>query len=163
MKEKKIETEEILKINYKLGTNYVVFPSEDGWILVRSGSYRVIMSSKENTNEMLYEFVKEHREYNTLAVVERFGIVANIIILILCVINLFTHSTVLSIFNFGALMILFPILMITTIIGRTNYDTYSKVLDEDIAYYGKVLNDIEKKEKKSTRAKKDKKSSEIQK
>lgn len=158
-----METKEILKINYKLGTSFIVFPTKDGWTLVRSGSYRTIMSSKENTDEELYEFVKEHREYNALAIVQRFGIIANLIIFILCVVNAFKHSTGLSIFNFGALMILFPLIMITTIIGRTNYNTYGKVLDEDIEYYGKALNKKEKEEKKSTRAKKNKKPSEIQK
>lgn len=153
-----------LKINYKLGSNFTLYPTNNGWILMRSGSYRVIMSSEKNTEEELEQFVKEHRQYNALAITRRFGIIANIIILCLCVINLFIHSTLLTYFNMGAIIILLPMLILLNHIGFNNHEIYKKVLDEDIEYLGKILNETNKEEKKkSTRAKRGrKKSSEVQ-
>lgn len=152
-----------LKYNYKLGTNYVLFPTSDGWILTRSGSYRPIMNSGDNTEEQLEQFVKEHREYNTLAVISRYGLIANLIILILCVVNMFVHNSLITYFNFGALMVLIPMLLIVSHIGSNNHEVYQKVLDEDIEYYGGALASIDK-ANSSTRAKRGrKKSSEVQK
>lgn len=150
-----------LKINYKLGSNYLLFPTTDGWVLMRSGSYRPIMNSNENTEEELERFVKEHREYNALAVIRLFALIANLIVLALCFANIYIHSELLSYFVIGAIVILIPTLMIVSFIGGNNHDLYEKVLDEDMSYYSKL---IFEKEEKSTRAKRGrKKSSEIQK
>lgn len=153
-----------LKINYKLGSNFLLFPTFDGWVLMRSGSYRPIMNSDDNTEEQLEQFVKEHREYNPLVIMRLFALIANLIVLGLCFTNIYIHSELLSYFIMGTLVILIPILMIISIIGSNNHETYQKVLDEDMEYIGKTLyEDQLKEEKKSTRAKRGrKKSSEVQ-
>ena len=163
-----MEFKKLLKINYKLGRNFLLIPSSEGWVLSRCGSYRVIMDSNRNTEEELDKFVKEHREYNVLAVVRKYTLITNTIILAICISNLFIHSQLISFFCVGAIMILLPLLILIGYVGANNHDIYQKVLDEDIAYYGKILSDnnkeIEKKIKvKSTRSKKEKKPSEIQK
>ena len=163
-----------LKINYKLGSNFLLVPTSDGWILMRSGSYRPIMNSNENTEEELEQFVREHREYNTLVIMRKFSLIANVIILSLCLSNIYIHSELLSYFVMGALVILIPTLMIVSFIGESNREVYEKVLDEDMAFYGKELCKEQAKEeskktkkvekKSSTRAKRGrKKSSEVQK
>lgn len=154
-----------LKINYRLGSNFLLFPTFDGWVLMRNGSYRPIMNSKDNTEEELEQFVKEHREYNALVVMRLYALIANLIVLGLCFANIYIHSQLLSYLVMGALIILIPTLMIINIVGNNNHDVYEKVLDEDMEYFGKVLNDAnEEEKKKSTRAKRErKKSSEIQK
>lgn len=159
-----MDVKKSLKINYKLGSNFLLFPTHDGWVLMRSGSYRPIMNSNDNTDEELEKFVKEHREYNVLAIIRLFGIIANLIILGLCVANLYIHSSLLSYFNLGAIIILLPMLIIINYIGINNREVYEKVLDEDMEYFGKVLYNEEETKKKSTRAKRGrKKSSEVQK
>jgi len=158
-----MDIKKCLKLNYKLGRNFIIFPTNDGWTLIRTGSYRVVMSSKDSSDEDLDKFVKEHRDYNTLVIVRRYTLIANTIILGLCIANLFIHSSLLSYFNFGALMILLPLLIIINYIGASNHDTYQMVLDEDIAYYSKILAQEETKKRKSTRAKKEKEPSEVQK
>ena len=85
-----------LKINYKLGSNYLLFPTTDGWVLMRSGSYRPIMNSNENTEEELERFVKEHREYNALAVIRLFALIANLIVLALCFANIYNRALPLA-------------------------------------------------------------------
>jgi hypothetical protein len=153
-----------LKINYKLGSNYLLFPTHDGWVLMRSGSYRPIMNSNDNTDEQLDKFVKEHREYNALTILTRYTIIANLIILGLCVLNLFKHSTTLSYFCWGALMVLLPMLILINYMIVENKKVYHKVLNEDQIYYAKLLAETNKKERKSTRLKKgEKRSSEVQK
>ena len=152
-----------LKLNYKLGRNFMLIPNSNGWTLMRCGSYRIVMDSKNNTEEELEQFVKEHREYNGLLVVKKVTLIMNIIILGSCITNLFIHSQLLSYFNFGAITILLPILLLVNYLGISNYELYSKVLDEDMEYYKKLLVQQDKpKAKKSTRAKKEK-PSEIQK
>lgn len=159
-----MDIKENLKLNYKLGSYFFLIPKSNGWVLMRSGSYRIVMDSDNNTKEELEQFVKEHREYNGVVIIRRFGLIANTIVLGLCIANLFIHSSLLSYFNFGAIMILLPMLILINHIGLNNHDLYKKVLDEDISYYGKVLAKEDKpKRKKSTRAKRErKKSSEIQ-
>lgn len=158
-----MDIKKILKINYKLGSNFLLFPTVDSWILMRTGSYRIIMDGKNNTEEELEQFIKEHREYNALAITRRFGIIANTIILGLCVANLFIHSVPLTYFNMGAIIILLPLLILLNHIGFNNHEVFSKVLDEDMNYFSKILNEEDVKKKKSTRAKRGrKKSSEIQ-
>lgn len=159
-----MDVKKSLKINYRLGSNYLLFPTFDGWVLMRSGSYRPIMNSNDNTEEQLEEFVKEHREYNALVIMRVFALVANLIVLGLCFANIYIHSELLSYFVIGAIVILIPTLMIISFVGSNNRDTYQKVLDEDMEYYSKAIYESEKKKEKSTRAKRGrKKSSEVQK
>lgn len=128
-----MEIKKNLKLNYLLGNNYILFPAtKDGWTLARSGSYRVVMTSEKNTDEELDKFVKEHREYNPIVIITRFCLIANTIILGLCIANLFIHSEFLSHFNFGAIIILLPMLLIINYIGLNNRDVFKK-------YWTKIL------------------------
>lgn len=160
-----MELKKVLKINYKLGSGYILYPREkDGWLLVRSGGYRPILESTKNTEEELEEFVKEHREYNALSILAKYAVIANIVVLGLCILNLFKHSTTLSYFCWGALMILLPMLILINFMATENKKVYYKALNEDQIYYAKLLAETNKKERKSTRSKRgEKRSSEIQK
>lgn len=157
-----MEIKEMMKINYKLGNGFVVCPTDYGWSLLRSGSYRMVMNSKENTEEELYEFVEEHKEYNAVAILNDIGIALNLLILILLILNTwFIHLTNITFFCIGAIMILFPILLTINYIRANNVETYKKILEEDLKYYGQLMNSEEEKTS-STRAKR-KKPSEVQK
>lgn len=152
-----MEIKEIMKLDKQLGSNYWLMPlmteKGQGWLLMRAGSLRAILNSEENTEEQLRKFVKEHRMYDMRLIMPRTTLIINLVILALCIVNLFIKSTLLTMFICGSLITLVPMIVIQDIVIVNNKEIASKVFNEDADYAKKMCLQTTKEEKKTKRTK----------
>ena len=165
-----MDTKKILEMNYKLGPHFTLVPlAKNGWILTRSGSPRIILSSDENTEEELNKFVETHRAYNTIAIVSKYTLALLILLIISMIVSLFVKSNEYYCFNLGVWIVLVPLWWILAIIRKHNRNLHTQIQREDDIYLVKLfaeetINDSTKKRRGRPRKDKgEKRSSEIQK
>ena len=129
-----MKSEEILKLERKLGHDYCLVPCEKGtWILIRgSVNSRIIMSSDVNTDDELRKFVKEHTIYDVSSVIAGTGLIINAIVVLLAIANTFINSHSIRFFILGTLFVLIPILIINTYMINSNGKIFKKTIEEDI-------------------------------
>ena len=132
--------------NLKLNDEYFLFDDENKWILVRSKHFNYeVMNSKENTEEELKQFVKEHTMYRHDFKIGIKDIILNLICLILSIININLHSNELRGLIFGMLIVTCTNSLVRIIVNEHNNEVKNKIFEED----KKRIEGIKKGEKKN--------------
>lgn len=127
--------DKIININMKLNEEYFYSEIDGEWVLNRNKMlfYRV-MDSKNNTEEELNKFIKEHRTYNYNFTLGFVNIMLSLTATILSIINLKFHSVELRCFIYGMLLTLLVNALCKIIINSHNDKVKDKILKEDIKY-----------------------------
>jgi hypothetical protein len=143
-----MKIEEMIKLNNKMSNKYCVIPKlNNGWILLREGKFdSYIMSSDNNTEDELIEFVKKHTIYNLGLILSKSQAVITFSLCVLNIINsLFIHSKFLSAWILGALFITLITVLILEIVTKHDAKVNGLILKEDIERLSKETEKIYKK------------------
>ena len=139
-----VENNEIdaIELNRKLGGEYFIAVDENSWRLIRCGfNNRLIMDSSKYTNEALYEFVEEHRKYDIGRVFLFTNMIFAFVALILCIVNIFVHSTIIRAIIWTIDFIAVVYVIVSEHYKSKNYKVMAKNLKDDAEY---VLEEIKK-------------------
>ena len=133
---------DVIELNRKLGGEYFIAKDKNSWKLFRCGfNNRLIMDSSNYTNEELYEFVKEHRKYDIGRVFAFTGMTFALIAVILCVVNMFVHSTIIKAIIWTIDFIVAVYIIVSEHYKSKNHKVVVKNLKDDAEY---VLEKIKK-------------------
>ena len=127
--------DKMININMKLNEEYFYSEINGEWVLNRNKMffYRV-MDSKNNTEEELNKFIKEHRTYNYNLTNGFVNIMLCLTTTILSIINIKLNSIELRCFINGMLIVLLVNALSKIIINSHNDEVKDKIYHEDIEY-----------------------------
>lgn len=127
--------DKIININMKLNEEYFYSEINGEWVLNRNKMffYRV-MDSKNNTEEELNKFIKEHRIYNYNFTIGFVNIILSLITVILAIINIKLNSIELRYFINGMLIVLLVNALSKFMINSHNDEVKDKIFEEDKKY-----------------------------
>lgn len=157
-----------IELNRKLGGEYFIAVGKNSWKLFRCGfNNRLIMDSSNYTIEELYEFVKEHRKYDIGRVFLFTNMIFAFVAVILCIVNIFVHSTIIRAIIWTIDFIAVVNVIISEHYKSKNYKVIAKNLKDDTEYVLKEIKkakeaETTKKVKSSTRKSRTKKGEETE-
>ena len=121
--------------NFKLNDEYFLFVNGKEWSLVRSKHFIYeIMNSKNNTEEELKQFVKEHTMYRHDFKLGIKDIILGLLCMILSIINENLHSNELRGLIFGMLIVILSNNIVRIIVNANNDAIRDKIYEEDKKY-----------------------------
>ena len=134
--------DKIININMKLNEEYFYSEIDGEWVLNRNKMffYRV-MDSKNNTEEELKKFIKEHRTYNYNLTNGFVNIILSLITVILAIINIKLNSIELRYFINGMLIVLLVNALSKFMINSHNDEVKDKIFEEDKKYLEGLKNE----------------------
>lgn len=132
----------MLNYNLKLNNEYFYYETDNQWELNRNKfmTYNV-MNSKNNTEDELKQFVKEHTTYDYKIVSGIKNIILSLICLILSIINFKFHLTEIAYFIWGMLFNLIISNITKLFLDNYNKKIMDKIFNEDKKYLEGLHND----------------------
>ena len=127
--------DKMININMKLNEEYFYSEINGKWVLNRNKMlFYKVMDSKNNTEEELKKFIKDHRTYNYNFTLGFVNIILSLTATVLSIINLKFHSIELRYFIYGMLFTLLVNVLCKIIINSHNYKVEDKIFEEDKKY-----------------------------
>lgn len=127
--------DKMININMKLNEEYFYSEINGEWVLTRNKMlFYKVMDSKNNTEEELKKFIKEHRTYNYNFTIGFVNIILSLITGILAIINIKLNSIELRYFINGMLIVLLVNALSKIIINSHNDEVKDKIFEEDKKY-----------------------------
>ena len=136
--------DKMLIYNLKLNQEYFLITYGDEWKLQRNKMFIYdIMTSKDNTEEELKQFVKEHTIYNLSMAYNITNIICSLLALILSIINLKYNLVEIRFFIWGMLFVIFAENIPSFTVKNHNDKIQKKILDEDKKFIDDRKKEIE--------------------
>ena len=135
----------MLEYNMKLNEEYFLYCDEKEWKLLRNKiCIYEVMNSKDNTEEELIKFIKEHTMYNYYMSSGLKNVIICIIALILAIINIKTSSLEIKGLIWGMVFVTLIDNLLRIVVSSHNDKIKNKILEEDKTHLLKIQEELEK-------------------
>jgi len=154
---KKMKNNKMLEYNMKLGEEYFLVDNENEWKLLRNKiCIYEVMNSKDNTEEELKKFIKEHTMLNYYLLSGLENVIICIIAIILGIINIKIRSLEIKGLTLGMVLATLIDNLLRVIVNSHNHKIKDKIFEEDKTHLLKLQEELEKEieEKKNEKKRK---------
>ena len=154
---KKMKNNKMLEYNMKLGEEYFLVDNENEWKLLRNKiCIYEVMNSKDNTEEELKKFIKEHTMLNYYLLSGLENVIICIIAIILGIINIKIRSLEIKGLTLGMVLATLIDNLLRVIVSSHNNKIKDKIFEEDKTHLLKLQEELEKEieEKKNEKKRK---------